>query len=107
MSDLNELNLFSAENQAKMKTRMADAKQVQGERTAYYESLAGQDLTPAEKYAKLLEFNVDLPPSHDATLGWSEFGSSMSYSDYNQTRLDYLQHLISQKATDPTSKATG
>jgi len=88
-------------------TRLAAMQKAQGERTAYYESLSGQGLTSAETYAKLLEFNVDLPPSHDATLGWSESGRSMSYSDYNQTRLDYLQNLISQKATDPTSKVTG
>jgi len=102
-SDLNQMNLFSEENQAKIKTRMADAKQVQGERTVYYESLKGQDLTPAEIYAKLLEFNVNLPPSHDATLGWSGPGRTMSYSDYNQTRLDYLQNLISQKESASAS----
>ena len=105
--NLEELNAAFSSGNAGAHTRLAAMQKVQGERTTYYESLTGQGLTSAETYAKLLEFNVDLPPSHDATLGWSESGRSMSYSDYNQTRLDYLQNLISQKATDPTSKVTG
>jgi hypothetical protein len=76
--------------------QMANEKQVQGERTAYYESLMGQGLPPAETFAKLLEFNANLPESHDATLGWSESGVSLSYSDYQKARLDYLQNLIGQ-----------
>jgi len=84
--------------------RLAGMEKVLGERTAYYESLAGQDLTPAEKYAKLLEFNANLPQSHDATLGWSESGQSMSYSDYNNARLDYLQSLINKNGPQQASK---
>lgn len=76
--------------------QMANEKQVQGERTAYYESLMGQGLPPAEIFSKLLEFNANLPESHDATLGWSESGVSLSYSDYQKARFDYLQNLIGQ-----------
>ena len=75
--------------------QMAREKQVQGERTAYYESLSGQGLSPAEIFSKLLEFNANLPESHDAAIGWSESGASMSYSEYNKTRHDYLQKLLS------------
>ncbi len=75
---------------------MASMKQVKEERTAYYENLKGQGLPPAEAYAKLLEFNANLPQSHDAALRWSESGRAMSYSDYNNARLEYLQNLISE-----------
>lgn len=88
---------------AKQSSKMANEKQVSGERSAYYENLLKQGLPPAEIYAKLLEFNANLPDSHDATLGWSESGMSMSYSDYNKARLDYLQQIMPQTgaATPP------
>lgn len=84
--------------------QMANEKQVHGERTAYYESLMGQGLSPAEIFSKLLEFNANLPESHDATLGWSESGVSLSYSDFQKARFDYLQNLIGQANS---SEATG
>lgn len=86
--------------------QMANEKQAQGERTAYYESLMRQGLPPAEIFAKLLEFNTNLPESHDATLGWSESGVSLSYSDYQKARLDYLQNLISQGQSALVSEKT-
>jgi len=92
---------------AKSKTQVAGMEQAQQQRSAFYSSLIAQDLPPAEIFAKLLEFNANLPSSHDDTLGWSRSGRSLSYSDYNQTRLDYLQNLISQKeATSASAEST-
>jgi len=94
---------FSKGGDNRFHAKLADMQKVVGERTAYYENLSGQGMPPAEIFAKLLEFNVNLPPSYDDALGWSGPGRSMSYSDYNQTRLDYLQNLISQKESASAS----
>jgi len=83
--------------------RLASMKEVQGQRTAYYESLAAQGLPPAETFAKILEFNVNLSKSHDDTLGWSASGRTQSYSDYNQSQLDYLQNAIAQSNSNKTT----
>lgn len=89
----------------KSKTNMAQMEKVQGQRTAYYESLTGQGLAPAEIFAKLLEFNANLPESHHDTLGWSEAGRPQSYSDYNKARFDYLQNLLGQGDTKHSNSA--
>ena len=78
---------------------------VQQQRTAYYENLTAQDLPPAEIYFNLLEFNANLPKSHDDTMEWSASrrAGGPSYSDYNQARSDYLQNLISQEKSASAS----
>lgn len=89
---------------AKTDLQMAQIQQVQSERSAYYENLKEQGLSPAKIYAKLLEFNANLPESHDAVVGWSESGRTISYSEHHNAQLDYLQNLIDQNG-DSTSSA--
>jgi len=90
---------------AKNKVQVAAIEAVQQQRTAYYENLTAQDLPPAEIYFKLLEFNANLPKSHDDTMEWSASrrAGGPSYSDYNQARSDYLQNLISQEKSASAS----
>ena len=78
------------------KSSMFKMEQVRGERTAYYEKLKGEGMLPAEIFSKLLEFNANLPKSHDEALGWSKSGQSMPYSDYHQAKVQYLESLNNQ-----------
>jgi hypothetical protein len=92
---------------ARQNRQMAGMEQMQGKRTAYYENLAEQGLPPAEIFAKMLEFNANLPESYDDTLGWSKSGraNGMSYSDFQKAQLDYLQNLLDQAGTKHSDAA--
>jgi len=61
----------------------------------------------AEIFAKMLEFNANLPESYDDTLGWSKSGraNGMSYSDFQKAQLDYLQNLLDQAGTKHSDAA--
>lgn len=81
---------------AKMKSNMLKMEQVRGDRTAYYEKMKDEGMPPAEIYAKLLEFNANLPKSHDDVLNWSESGQQLAYSDFQQASSDYFNNLFTK-----------
>ena len=90
---------------AKQTVKLATAKQVQGERSAYYESLKSQGMAPADIYAKLMEFNANLPESYNDTVGFSNSGVNMTWSQYHTASHDYLQQAIAKaNASETTEK---
>jgi len=91
---------------AKQDSRTEQVKEAYRERSSYYYSLKEQGLAPAEIYAKLLEFNANLPASYGSSIGWSGFGTAMSYSEFYQADHDYLQSLIDRSDTTDSSNLT-
>ncbi len=74
-------------------------KEIQKQRSAYYDELSDQGRSGADIYAKILEFNANLPDSYADKLGWSTKQNGMSYSEFRTHQLEYLQNAMQSQAS--------